>query len=118
MSTVNGLKDITVFAPTNAAFAKIADTAASLSTAQLTSVLAYHVVAGAVAYSTGLKEGVTSVKTVQGQSVKVTAGPAGVSANDAKVVTADVLVSNGVVHVIDAVLLPASSAKTDWRAHV
>ena len=99
VSTVDGLKDVTIFAPNNAAFQAIASTAATLTVAQLSNVLTYHVVAGTVGYSSLLSN--TTLKTVNGKSVTITVGRGGVLVNGAKVVTADVLVANGVVHVID-----------------
>jgi uncharacterized surface protein with fasciclin (FAS1) repeats len=95
---VDGLKDITVFAPTNAAFAAIANV--TLSKEQLTEVLEYHVIAGTVAYSTLLTNG-EKVATAEGDDVTITLANGTVLVNDAKVVEADVLISNGVVHVID-----------------
>lgn len=67
---------------------------------QLSSILTYHVVQGTVGYSTTLQNGAT-ITTVEGASVKVTISGSDVYINSAKVVVADVLVSNGVVHVID-----------------
>ncbi len=104
VDTVLSLDTATVFAPTNKAFEKIADVAANLTTEKLASVLTYHVVNGTAAYSSGLKNG--DVPTVNGQSVTIEVNDGAVKVNDAKVVVADVLVSNGVVHVIDSVLLP------------
>jgi len=108
--TVNGLKDVTIFAPSNDAFTAIASAAAGLTTQQLTSVLTYHVVAGTVGYSSLLSN--TTLKTVNGANVTITVSPAGVMVNKAKVTIADVLVANGVVHVIDSVLMPAASNST------
>jgi transforming growth factor-beta-induced protein len=100
VSTVDGLHDVTIFAPTNAAFAAIADTTAKLTKKQLTEVLTYHVISEAVAYSTTLKDG-EKVATVEGDKVTISLKGGKVLVDDATVVTADVLVSNGVVHVID-----------------
>jgi uncharacterized surface protein with fasciclin (FAS1) repeats len=101
----------TVFAPTNAAFEALpAGTVENLlkpeNKDQLIAVLTYHVVAAKV-MSTDLKNG-QMAGTVQGSDVKVKISKAGVMINDAKVVAADVDASNGVVHVIDKVLLPPS----------
>lgn len=99
VSTVNGLKDVTIFAPSNDAFAAIASTAANLTTAQIASILTYHVVQGTVGYSSLLSN--ISLTTVNGAKVTITVAGGNVFVNSAKVILADVLVSNGVVHVID-----------------
>jgi len=103
--TLKGKGPFTVFAPTDAAFAKIpkSDLDALLKDkAKLQAVLTYHVVSGKV-MSTDLKPG--NVKTVQGSNVMVsTVG--GAMVNDAKVVAADVAADNGVIHAIDTVLMP------------
>jgi len=99
---------LTVFAPTDAAFAALpAGTIESLladPTGALTQVLWYHAVAG-VAMSTDLSDGMM-VETLQGQDVTVTINANGVFINDAQVIIADIMADNGVVHVIDAVLVP------------
>ena len=103
--TLKGKGPFTVFAPTDAAFAKIpkADLDALLKDkAKLQAVLTYHVVSGKV-MSTDLRSG--EVKTVQGNTVMIsTLG--GAMVNDAKVVGADVAADNGVIHAIDTVLMP------------
>jgi uncharacterized surface protein with fasciclin (FAS1) repeats len=105
VATLKGPGPFTVFAPTDAAFAKIpkADLDALLKDkAKLTAVLTYHVVAGKV-MAKDVKAG--KVKTVQGSELTVaTAG--GVSVDGAKVTTADIVADNGVIHVIDSVVLP------------
>jgi uncharacterized surface protein with fasciclin (FAS1) repeats len=105
VDTLKGKGPFTVFAPTDAAFAKIpkADLDALLKDkAKLTAVLTYHVVPGAV-MAKDVKAG--SVKTVQGGMLTLgTTG--GVTVNNAKVVQADIVASNGVIHVIDSVVLP------------
>jgi len=105
VDTLKSRGPFTVFAPTDEAFAKIpkADLDALLKDkAKLTAVLTYHVVPGKVV-STDVKPG--KVKTVQGSEVAIgTTG--GVTVDDAKVITADVLADNGVIHVIDKVLMP------------
>lgn len=98
----------TVFAPTDEAFAALpAGTVETLlkpeNKEQLVKVLTYHVVPGEVT-SDQLASG--EVKTVEGSSVKVEVGENGVKVNDAKVVQPDVKASNGVIHVIDKVILP------------
>jgi uncharacterized surface protein with fasciclin (FAS1) repeats len=103
--TLKGKGPFTVFAPTDEAFAKIpkADLDALIKDkAKLKAVLTYHVVSGKV-LSTDLKAG--KVKTVQGSDVTVST-MGGAAVNDAKVVTADVVADNGVIHAIDTVLMP------------
>ena len=95
----------TVFAPTDAAFAKIpkADLDALLADqAKLQAVLSYHVVAGTV-MAKDVKAG--PVKTVQGSDITV-ATSGGVMVNNAKVTATDIVADNGVIHIIDTVLLP------------
>lgn len=98
--------NLTVFAPTDAAFTTLGQaTVDGLSTTQLADVLKYHVVAGKV-LSTALTAGaVPSLLTGKNLTVSLTGG---VKVNDANVVIADVLTTNGVIHVIDKVLLPPS----------
>jgi uncharacterized surface protein with fasciclin (FAS1) repeats len=101
----------TVFAPTNDAFAALpAGTLETLlepaNQEDLAGVLTYHVVPGAVR-AEDLEDGMT-VTTVNGAELTIGVSDAGVSVNDASVVTADLEAANGVVHVIDAVLLPPS----------
>ena len=110
VDTLNGKGPFTVFAPTNAAFAKLpAGTVESFikpeNKAKLTAILTYHVVAGRVL----AKDVVTlkSATTVQGGKVKINAKK-GVMVNNAKVTATDILGSNGVIHVIDTVLMPPS----------
>ena len=99
---------LTVFAPTDAAFAALPagtiETLLADPTGVLTQVLLYHAVAG-VAMSTDLSDGMM-VETLQGQDVTVTINANGVFINDAQVIIADIMADNGVVHVIDAVLVP------------
>jgi uncharacterized surface protein with fasciclin (FAS1) repeats len=105
VDTLKGKGPFTVFAPTDDAFAKVpkADLDALLKDkAKLTAVLTYHVVAGKV-MSKDIKPGM--VKTVQGSDLTInTTG--GVTVNGAKVTAADVAADNGVIHVIDTVLVP------------
>ena len=105
VDTLKGPGPFTVFAPTDAAFAKIpkADLDALLKDkAKLTAVLTYHVVPGKV-MAADVKAG--PVKTVQGGSLTV-ATMGGVTVNQAKVTATDIVADNGVIHVIDTVLLP------------
>jgi uncharacterized surface protein with fasciclin (FAS1) repeats len=112
VETLQGAGPFTVFAPTNDAFAALpAGTLESLlkpeNKAKLASILTYHVVPAKV-MSTDLSNG-QKAKTVEGSEVKVMINDSGVMINDAKVVAADVAASNGVVHVIDKVILPPSN---------
>ena len=105
VDTLKGKGPFTVFAPTDEAFAKIpkADLDALLADkAKLTAVLTYHVVSGKV-MAKDVKAG--KVKTVQGSELTVsTAG--GVMVDSAKVTKTDIVADNGVIHVIDSVVLP------------
>jgi uncharacterized surface protein with fasciclin (FAS1) repeats len=108
VDTLKGKGPFTVFAPTDEAFAKLpAGTVETLlkpeNKAKLAGILTYHVVAGNVKAADVVK--LTSAKTVQGQTVAIDAKD-GVKVNNAKVVKADIETSNGVIHVIDTVLLP------------
>ena len=114
IDTLKGDGPFTVFAPTDAAFAKLPKgTVESLlkpeNKARLTAILTYHVVAGSVSSSEVVK--LTSAKTVNGQSVKIAANRSGVMVDAAKVVQADIAATNGVIHVIDTVILPQESAR-------
>ena len=106
VDTLKGPGPFTVFAPTDAAFAKIpADKLNALlaDKAALTKVLTYHVVPGKVVAS-DVRTG--QVKTDEGRSLNVTASSGGVKVNNANVIKTDVMASNGVIHVIDSVVLP------------
>ena len=103
--TLKGKGPFTVFAPTDAAFAKIpkADLDALLKDkAKLTAVLTYHVVAGKV-MAADVKAG--KVKTVQGSELTVST-TGGVMVDKAKVTATDIVADNGVIHVIDSVIMP------------
>lgn len=109
VETLKGAGPFTVFAPTNAAFSALpAGTVDGLlkpeNKAALTNILTYHVVAGAVKAS-DLTDG-QKVKTLQGEELIVTIKDGKVMINGANVTTADLTGSNGVIHVIDAVLMP------------
>ncbi|MSO69909.1 MAG: fasciclin domain-containing protein [Alphaproteobacteria bacterium] len=111
VETLKGAGPFTVFAPTDEAFAKLpAGTVENLlkpeNKDKLVAVLTYHVVPGKVMANdvAGKK---TSAKTVQGGDIKVN-GMNGVRINDSMVTKADIVTDNGVIHVIDRVLLPAS----------
>lgn len=109
VETLKGQGPFTVFAPTDAAFAKLpAGTVENLlkpeNKAQLTGILTYHVVPGAVKAADVVK--LTEAKTVQGQSVKISVKDGKVSVDGANVTATDIAASNGVIHVIDTVILP------------
>ncbi len=110
VSTLEGAGPFTVFAPTNAAFAEIQSTVDTLlkpaNKTQLQSVLKYHVVPGTYK-AADLKDG-QELTTAEGGKLKVTVKDGVVKVNGATVTAADVPASNGVVHVIDAVLVPES----------
>jgi len=106
VDTLTGHGPFTVFAPNDEAFAKLpAGTVEALlkDIPKLTSILTYHVVAGKVMAADAAK--LTSAATVQGQMLKIDHAH-GVTINGAKVVAADIAADNGVIHVIDSVLLP------------
>jgi len=109
VSTLDGAGPFTVFAPTDAAFAKLpAGTVESLlkpeNKDKLRAVLTYYVVSGRIASSEIPAS--TRAKTVQGQELTIAKDGAGVRVDAASVVTPDIACSNGVIHVIDAVVLP------------
>jgi uncharacterized surface protein with fasciclin (FAS1) repeats len=109
VETLSGAGPFTVFAPTNAGFDKLPKgTVESLLTpekkADLTGILTYHVVSGAFK-AADLKDG-QMVKTVNGKELKVTIKEGKVMIDGATVTAADLVAGNGVVHVIDAVVLP------------
>lgn len=110
IDALKGPGPFTVFAPTDEAFAKLpAGTVETLlkpeNKEKLKAVLLYHVVPGNVTADQVTKLNGRSVKTLQGSSVKVRTGQ-GVRVDDAKVTQTDVKASNGVIHVIDTVLMP------------
>lgn len=109
IDTLKSAGPFTVFAPTDEAFAKIP--AATLSDllkpenkAKLVAILTYHVVAGKVMAADVVK--IKAAKTVNGKDVAVTAKAGSVKINGATVISTDIAASNGVIHVIDLVLLP------------
>ena len=108
VDTLNGAGPFTVFAPTDEAFAKLpAGTLEVLlkpeNKEKLIAILTYHVVAGKV-MAADVKTG--EVATVQGGKVDIKVGADGVTVDGAKVVKTDIVASNGVIHVIDKVILP------------
>ncbi len=112
LETLQGAGPFTVFAPTDDAFAKLpTETLSDLlkpeNKQKLTDILTYHVVSGRVLAADVTK--LTTADTVNGQQLKIDAGD-GVKINNATVTTADVEASNGVIHIIDTVLLPTAAA--------
>jgi uncharacterized surface protein with fasciclin (FAS1) repeats len=106
IDTLKGKGPFTVFAPTDEAFAKLpAGTLEALlkDKAKLTAVLTYHVVPGKVMAADVVK--LKEAKTVQGQSIKIDT-TSGVKVDGANVIKTDIVASNGVIHVIDSVILP------------
>lgn len=109
VDTLKGAGPFTVFAPTDAAFAKlpkgtVEDLLKPENKAKLAAILTYHVVSGRVMAADVVK--ITDAKTVQGGSLKVTAAGGKVMVDGANVVKTDISASNGVIHVIDSVVLP------------
>jgi uncharacterized surface protein with fasciclin (FAS1) repeats len=109
VDTLKGPGPFTVFAPTDEAFAKLPPgTLESLlkpeNRAKLRRILMYHVVAGKVSSQDVVK--LHSAKTAEGANVKIAAMDGGVMINNAHVIKADIAASNGVIHVIDTVLMP------------
>src|SRR3954453_15052594 len=109
VDTLKGEGPFTVFAPTDEAFAKLpAGTVENLlkpeNKAKLTAILTYHVVPGNVMAADVMK--LKTAKTVQGGSVKIAAANGKVMIDNATVTKADIAASNGVIHVIDTVLMP------------
>jgi uncharacterized surface protein with fasciclin (FAS1) repeats len=108
VDALNGAGPFTVFAPTDEAFAKIPKETLDAVLAdkeKLTAILTYHVVAGKVMAKDVM--GMTSGKTLQGSDVAVKVENNEVWINQSKVIKADIECSNGVIHVIDSVLMPA-----------
>ena len=107
VETLKGAGPFTVFAPTDEAFAKVPKATLDALAAdkdKLRKVLTYHVVPGKVMAADVVK--LTSAKTVEGQSVKINAAGGKVKVDNANVVKTDIGCTNGVIHVIDAVILP------------
>lgn len=109
VDTLKGEGPFTVFAPTDEAFAKLpAGTVDELlkpeNKEKLAAILTYHVVAGKVTAAQVMK--ISSAKTVNGQSLAISSDGGTVMVDGAKVIKADIMCSNGVIHVIDTVLMP------------
>lgn len=109
VDVLKGEGPLTVFAPTDEAFAKLpAGTVENLlkpeNKEKLTSVLTYHVVPGRV--TAGEVVELNSAKTVNGRSLRISARGGQVMVDDARVTATDIMASNGIIHVIDSVVLP------------
>jgi uncharacterized surface protein with fasciclin (FAS1) repeats len=109
VDTLKGEGPFTVFAPTDAAFAQLPegtleDLLKPENKDKLTAILTYHVVGGKVLAKDVVN--LTSAKTVNGKELAIKAGAEGVKVDNANVTKTDIETSNGVIHVIDAVLLP------------
>ena len=113
VETLKGKGPFTVFAPTDEAFAKlpkgvVEDLLKPENKDKLVAILTYHVVPGKVMAADVVK--LSSAKTIQGQEVSIKVADGGVSVDGAKVVKTDITCSNGVIHVIDSVILPKADA--------
>jgi uncharacterized surface protein with fasciclin (FAS1) repeats len=114
VEVLKGEGPLTVFAPTDEAFAKLpAGTVEALlaAPAQLAEVLKYHVVAGRVMSADVVRAGMAHPTTVQGERLHVRVENGRVLVDGAQVTTADIEASNGVIHVIDAVVLPGRNER-------
>ncbi len=109
VDTLSGEGDFTVFAPTDDAFAKLPEgtiDALLNDIPALTDILLYHVVSGSVPAADVVGLDGVSVETLSGKSVMVKVSMGDVYINDSKVIITDIMASNGIIHVVDAVILP------------
>ncbi len=111
VETLEGEGPFTVFAPTDEAFAKLPegtleDLLEPANRDRLKAILTYHVVPGAVTAEQVM--GLSEAETVNGQPLRIAVDGDTVEVENATVVTADVMASNGVIHVVDSVILPAN----------
>ena len=109
--TLSGAGPFTVFAPTNEAFAKLPDGTVEMlllpeNKDKLVAILTYHVVAGDVTAAEVVE--LTEVTTVQGGTAAIVVADTGVTIDGANVILTDINASNGVIHVIDTVMMPPS----------
>jgi uncharacterized surface protein with fasciclin (FAS1) repeats len=113
IEAVDTTPDVTIFAPSNQAFQDIGSALANLSVEDISNILTYHVINGTIGYSSGLENG-TTLTTLNGQNLTITVGDEGrIFVNSARVTVADVIVANGIVHVIDGVLNPSNATIAD-----
>ena len=110
-SAVNTMQDVTCFIPDNEAFQAVGATIATASPQDLARILQYHVVNGTVGFTSTLTNG-TSLTTMNGIDVTITEVDGDIFVNSARVLTPNVLVANGVIHVIDNVLNPGNRTAT------
>ncbi|GJG89412.1 hypothetical protein tb265_45930 [Gemmatimonadetes bacterium T265] len=118
VETLQGAGPFTVFAPNDAAFAKLPAGAVDgllADKAELASILTYHVVSGRVSAADLVKTNGATPATVNGQTLDIAVAGGKVTVNDANVITADLPASNGVIHVVDAVLMPTAAAAPSSR---
>ena len=120
VAPLTGKDPLTVFAPTDEAFAKLPEgTVESLlqpeNRGKLADILKYHVVAGRVYSDQAVKA--AKADTLAGQALKITLQQQGAKVNDANLVTTDIDASNGVIHVIDSVLLPPAAEQSSSTTH-
>ena len=111
VSALEGPGPFTVFAPSDAAFAKLpAGTVEGLlgDKAKLASILTFHVISGKVMAADVIKSNGAKPKTLNGETLDIVVRDGKVYVDGAQVVTADIVASNGVIHVIDKVLIPAA----------
>jgi uncharacterized surface protein with fasciclin (FAS1) repeats len=108
--TLSGEGPFTVFAPTDEAFAAV-EGLEEIDIETLTAILTYHVVSGAIMAEDVVT--MTSIPTLQGGEITVEVTEEGVKVNGANVTTTDIVCSNGVIHVIDAVLIPQAEEPVD-----
>ena len=103
LPAVDSLKDVTIFAPSNDAFKAVSSATSNLTTQQLAGILEYHIINGTVGYSSLLTTGLAneSFPTLAGGRVNVVMEDNKVFVNSAQITITDIIVSNGVVHVID-----------------
>lgn len=107
---LDGMKDVTIFAPDNNAFVSISSLLVNMSASDVGKILGYHVVPGTVAYSNMLKN--STIKASDGTDLKITVENNGaVFVNAARVTVPDILVGNGVVHVVNQVLNPDNTSQ-------
>lgn len=109
-TTIAGFKNVTIFAPNNDAFSAVSNLVNGLDAANLATILGYHVVNNSVLYSSMLKNK-ESIRAMDGTELKVTVENDEVYVNAAKVTVPDLLVSDGVIHVINQVLNPANTTE-------
>ena len=118
VETLQGAGPFTVFAPTDAAFAKLPKGTVEALLAdkeQLAAILTYHVVPGKVTAADVIKMGKGNPATVNGQTLAIMVSGGKVYVNNATVTTADVMATNGVIHVIDTVVLPRKAESPEQR---